>query len=257
MRDTVPKGLPSLLACAVLAFAGTFCTSATAAAPRSVVETFAAVGGEFQPEVVSYRDLGFRTVIRQQYDFSCGSAALATLLRYDYGVPVDETDVFNAMWAKGDQKTIKLKGFSLADMKHYLTARGLRSDGYRITLERFAKAQVPGIVVVTLNGYKHFVVVKGVEEGLVLVGDPAIGLHAYSVTDFKKIWDGLVFIIHDEAHAQDHHEFNSPKEWALLTRPYWEPVVNQPPAVGDLQLEDIRQVFQITPFNVANTYVAH
>lgn len=62
--------------------------------------------------VVSYRDIPFRTVVRQRYDFSCGSAALATLLRYHYDREVGEEQIFRAMYAAGDQDTIRRVGFS-------------------------------------------------------------------------------------------------------------------------------------------------
>ena len=66
--------------------------------------------------VVSYRDIPFRTVVRQRYDFSCGSAALATLLRYHYNRDVGEEQVFRAMYAAGDPCVIQPVGFSLLDM---------------------------------------------------------------------------------------------------------------------------------------------
>ncbi|WP_204283799.1 C39 family peptidase, partial [Klebsiella pneumoniae] len=66
----------------------------------------------------------FRTVVRQQYDYSCGSAAVATLLRYHYGRPTVESDVFSAMWRSGDQAQIKRAGFSMLDMKRYLDSQG-------------------------------------------------------------------------------------------------------------------------------------
>ncbi|MGH7224605.1 MAG: C39 family peptidase, partial [Gemmataceae bacterium] len=134
-------------------------------------------GGPYNVGVVSYRDMPFRTVIRQQYDFSCGSAALATLLRYQYGRDVDETQIFKAMWAVGDQAAIRKKGFSLADMKRYLASVGLGADGYRVSLERYADAETPAIAVIQVGDYKHFVVIKSVRDGEVLVGDPATGLH--------------------------------------------------------------------------------
>ncbi|HUZ13455.1 MAG TPA: C39 family peptidase [Caulobacteraceae bacterium] len=213
-----------------------------------------AVGGPYDVSVVSWRDLPFRTVIRQQYDFSCGSAALATLLRYDYGQNVDETDVFKAMWATGDRTAIQAHGFSLADMKSYLASRGIRSDGYRVPLERYAKARIPAIAVIRSGGYKHFVVIKSVRDGEVLVGDPAIGLHTYSLAAFKKVWDGLVFIIHDEAHPQDHHGFDSGKEWALVTPTFLEPAVRRPGGFSELATLDIRTVFQVVPINIASNF---
>jgi predicted double-glycine peptidase len=48
----------------------------------------------------------FTTVVRQQYDFSCGSAALATLLHYHYDEPVDEKVAFAGMWRDGDKEQI-------------------------------------------------------------------------------------------------------------------------------------------------------
>jgi predicted double-glycine peptidase len=76
--------------------------------------------GPARVEVTSWRDIPFRTIVRQRYDFSCGSAAVATMLTYSYGLPTTENDAFSAMWSVGDQKKIIQSGFSLLDMKHYL-----------------------------------------------------------------------------------------------------------------------------------------
>ncbi len=51
-------------------------------ASASQVQTMVEGSGPYRVGVISYRDLPFQTVVRQQYDFSCGSASLATLLRY-------------------------------------------------------------------------------------------------------------------------------------------------------------------------------
>jgi len=45
----------------------------------------------------------FQRTTHQQYDFSCGSAAVATLLTFQYGRPTDESSVFKAMFVAGDQ----------------------------------------------------------------------------------------------------------------------------------------------------------
>ena len=51
-----------------------------------------------QGRVESLKERAFRYTVRQQYDFSCGSAALATLLTYHYATPTDEEDTFKAMF---------------------------------------------------------------------------------------------------------------------------------------------------------------
>jgi hypothetical protein len=53
--------------------------------------------GKYNLHITSYAEIPFRTVIRQQFDYSCGSAALATLLHYQYGLNTNEAQVFKAM----------------------------------------------------------------------------------------------------------------------------------------------------------------
>lgn len=162
-------------------------------------------------QVRSYRDIPFRTTIRQQYDYSCGSAALATLLRFHYGRKVGESEIFTAMYQAGDQASIQKVGFSLLDMKQYLEHNGFNADGYRMGIEELAKNATAAITLVTVGRYKHFVVIKGIRGGKVLIGDPALGLKTYSLVDFQKMWSGIVFMIHDnpgEAVA-----FNRDEEW--------------------------------------------
>jgi predicted double-glycine peptidase len=224
-----------------------------AAAPQSHAVTPPAAGGYYYTPVVSYRDLAFRTVVRQQYDFSCGSAALATLLRYHYGRDVDESTIFRAMYVIGNKGAIQKHGFSLADIKLYLSSKGLSSDGYRLPLERYARGETPAIAVIRVGQYKHFVVIKGVENGQVLVGDPAAGLHAYSTAEFNKIWDGLVFIIHDTDHPGDHHGFDNPVEWAMLHHVPFEPVSHQPPTFDTAALVEQTTIFAIRAPSLAST----
>ncbi len=78
----------------------------------------------------------FSTVYKQQFDFSCGSAALASLLTFHYDDEVNEQTVFVDMFEHGDQEKIKELGFSLLDMRNYLDRRGYRSDGFKMKLDQ-------------------------------------------------------------------------------------------------------------------------
>ncbi|RZJ02065.1 MAG: peptidase C39 [Brevundimonas sp.] len=164
--------------------------------------------GPMSIRVVSYRDIPFRTVVRQQYDFSCGSAALATLLRYHYGRDVDERAVFEAMFAAGDQEQIRRVGFSLLDMKRYLEGHGYLADGFRLTLDDLEKGRAPAIIMVDTGGYRHFVVLKGMDADRVLIGDPAVGLKVYSREEFAALWNGVAFMLRSPG---DH--FNETGDW--------------------------------------------
>jgi predicted double-glycine peptidase len=164
--------------------------------------------------VKSKAEQRWNTVIRQQYDFSCGSAAVATLLTYHYNMPVREDEVFRDMFTLGDQEKIKKNGFSLLDMKTYLDSRGLQADGFRFKLDSFAKIQVPGITLVNTNGYRHFVVVKGISADEVLIGDPAAGTVILSREQFETLWTGAVLVARAHVATAKQH-FNMEQDWAL------------------------------------------
>jgi len=172
------------------------CALALLASPAAAQVLLSNAPGPVRVAVVSYRDIPFRTVVRQQFDFSCGSAALATLLRHHYGRDVDEAAVFRAMYAAGDQGEIKRVGFSLLDMKTYLERAGYRADGYRVRLADLDRQGPPAIVMINTGGYRHFVVLKGIDGDRVLIGDPALGLKVYSRAEFAQVWSGVVFLIH-------------------------------------------------------------
>ncbi len=137
----------------------------------------------------------FETVVRQQHDFSCGSAALATLLRFHYDDPQNEQSVFLGMFRDGDQAQIRRLGFSLLDMKRYLAARGIAADGFRVSIAQIAQARVPGIALIDFDGYRHFVVVKGIDDQTLLLGDPSLGLRRETIARFARQWNGVFFVI--------------------------------------------------------------
>ncbi|WP_303291166.1 C39 family peptidase [Marinobacter sp. SS5-14b] len=174
--------------------------------------------GDLAVGVSSFQDQRFQSVLRQQYDFSCGSAAVASLLSFHYDKPVSEQDVFANMLALADQDKVRKEGFSMLDMKRYLESEGYRADGFRMPLSGLRdQVRVPVIALVTLGGYRHFVVIKGISEREVLVGDPARGLKAYSLNEFEQHWDGSAFVIRSHL-EQGRASFLAKNDWPGLAR---------------------------------------
>ncbi|MBZ2206635.1 C39 family peptidase [Massilia soli] len=168
-------------------------------------------GARVQVPIAGIKQLRFSTTLRQQFDFSCGSAALATLLTHHYGHPVTEQLVFERMFMRGDQARIRKQGFSLLDMQRFLAERGFRADGFQLPLQKLIDAQLPAIVLVSDKGYNHFVVIKGISGGRVLVGDPSSGARALSQAAFEAIWSNrLLFVIHGSTAAP---AFNTVADW--------------------------------------------
>ena len=169
------------------------------------------IGGAYNVPVTSIKEGRFSATIRQQYDFSCGSAALSTLLTHHYGYPVTEDKVFEEMFVRGDQAKIRVEGFSLLDMKRYLEAHGFEADGFQEPLDKLVSAGIPAIVLVNENGYNHFVVVKGIRNGRVLLGDPSGGTRAVAETAFQAVWTNQVmFVI---SNRQEQARFNIASDW--------------------------------------------
>jgi predicted double-glycine peptidase len=167
--------------------------------------------GGYQVRVTSLKEARFKTTVPQKYDFSCGSAATATLLTFQYGHPVSEAEVFQRMYALGDQKRIKAEGFSLLDMQRYLSSQGYQADGFELPLDKLLEEGLPAIVLLNDRGYRHFVVVKGLKGGRVLVGDPAKGTRAMSRERFDGLWDNRVlFVVHNRREIA---QFNHPRDW--------------------------------------------
>jgi uncharacterized protein len=174
-------------------------------------------GGDYVLPITSLKQARTRTTLIQKYDFSCGSAALATLLTHHYDYPVTEETVFQEMYTTGDQAKIHSEGFSLLDMKRFLAAHGFEADGFQQPLDKLREARVPAVVLINENGYHHFVVVKGLEGDRVLLGDPARGTRTLSRRDFEARWqDSLLFVIHNR---MDQARFNVAAEWRVVPRP--------------------------------------
>jgi predicted double-glycine peptidase len=172
--------------------------------------------GDVTLPLTSLRQARLASTLIQQYDFSCGSAAIATLLTHHYGQPVSEQTVFEEMYANGDQQKIQSEGFSLLDMKRFLASRGFEADGFEQPLDKLTEARVPAIVLINDNGYHHFVVVKGVQADRVLIGDPSQGTRALPRRDFDALWTNrLLFVVHNRMESA---RFNLAVDWRVAPR---------------------------------------
>ncbi|EPK4129139.1 TPA: C39 family peptidase [Acinetobacter baumannii] len=139
----------------------------------------------------------FRGIVRQAYDYSCGSAALTTLLNGYVGTSLTEQQTMSGLLQYGEyQRIIERRSFSLLDMKRFVTAIGLESGGYRGEFSDLVKLGQPAIVPISYAGFKHFVVYKAYKDGRVYVADPALGNISFDENRFKEIWDNnTLFVI--------------------------------------------------------------
>ena len=132
-------------------------------------------------------------VIIQSWDLSCGAAALATLLKYEWGMPVTEKQVANGLMARREyienpQLVQVREGFSLLDLKHYVEARGFKGEGLGQLDFNELVENAPIMVPVNALGYNHFVIFRGVMRDRVLLADPAWGNRTMTADKFQHMW---------------------------------------------------------------------
>ena len=155
--------------------------------------------------VESIRERRFSNLVEQKTDFSCGAAAMATLLNEAYGLSMSEADVILGMLAEADEEQVRSQGFSMLDMKRYAQTLGLRARGYRIEASQLEQISIPVIVLIEVRGYKHFVVMQRSVDGWAYIGDPVLGHKKLPLDEFAQGWNGIVFAMigpgYDRANA--------------------------------------------------------
>lgn len=143
--------------------------------------------------VTSMLEMRQERVVMQEWDLSCGAAALATVLRYQHGEDVSEREVALALIDRPEYlKTPEIvrirQGFSLLDMQRYVEKRGYVGRGYGAMTFEALLERAPVIVPVDLLGYPHFVVFRGIASDRVLLADPAFGTVTMTRDKFERAW---------------------------------------------------------------------
>lgn len=143
--------------------------------------------------VRSLQEIRQQHLVLQQWELSCAAAALATVLRYQYGVPVTERVVALGLIDReaylNNPDLVRLRqGFSLLDLKRYVERLGYQGIGLgQLSLADLIE-RAPVIVPVNLQGFPHFVVFRGATAHSVLLADPAFGNTTLSIDKFRDGW---------------------------------------------------------------------
>ncbi len=165
-----------------------------------------AVGEAYQYDtVVNVEPLAVqknRNVVRQQYDYSCGSAALTTILDFYLGRNFQERQVMEGLLHFGEtERIVERRGFSLLDMKRLVTALGHPSGGFKAQEKDLYNLDHPAIAPIEYAGFKHFVVIRAVHNGRVYIADPALGNITFTMSRFLEVWDNnVLFIVFPNGH---------------------------------------------------------
>jgi uncharacterized protein len=130
-------------------------------------------------------------VVMQQWDVSCGAAALATILTFQHGDAVPERAIVERLLSWTSPSRVRARGgFSLLELKRFVDERGYVGNGYGNLALANLMQLAPLIVPINTAGYNHFVVFKALAGDRVVLADPAFGNRTMGVRRFESAWVG-------------------------------------------------------------------
>lgn len=132
--------------------------------------------------VQSWKTIRDAQVVKQDLDYSCGAASLATILNEFYGQSVTEEGLLKVM-DKGDMRA------SFEDMQKALPQFGFRAIGYAASYEQLLKIKIPVVVYLKHRKDDHFSVLRGIDKQTVWLADPSLGNRTYSREQFLEMWE--------------------------------------------------------------------
>ena len=120
-------------------------------------------------------------IVKQDLDFSCGAASVATLLNNFYGQKLTEEEVLKKL----DKEQMRA---SFEDMRRIMPELGFEARGYALSFEQLAQLKIPVIVYLKYRKDDHFSVLRGISKDTVLLADPSLGHISMSREQFLKAW---------------------------------------------------------------------
>jgi predicted double-glycine peptidase len=168
---------------------------------------------QFQKRVWSYQELKRMNIVMQQRDYSCGAAALATVIKYYWGDPATEEQFLNIladMLTPEEGRDRVENGLTLTDLRRAAVKAGYLSTIGKLSFDKLTESKVPLIVGITVEGHDHFVVYRGTDWEWVYLADPIRGNIRVPVPEFNRQWQKNAVLVVAKPNAE-------PKEWSRLS----------------------------------------
>lgn len=145
----------------------------------------------FNRKLTSWSVLKKKNVVMQQRDYSCGAAALATLMRHHWGDDITETELIleTIRMLTGEEIRDRVEnGLTLSDLRRLAVRKDYLSTIGRLEFDKLSQSKVPLLVGIVDNGFDHFVVYRGTDRKYVYLADPSLGNVRKPIPKFKKQW---------------------------------------------------------------------
>jgi predicted double-glycine peptidase len=153
----------------------------------------------FTKETISWQDLRESYVVMQQREYSCGAAAVSTIIQYYWDDPVTEYAILRHIVNKLSTEELKDRmknGLSMTDLRKGATELGYPSVIGTRTFDELYEVKVPLVVRLQKEKFKHFVVFRGIAGKHVYLADSIRGNITYTIPRFLEEWtDGAVLVV--------------------------------------------------------------
>jgi uncharacterized protein len=187
----------------------------TGFSPHAYALNIAGDFGHLNLSVKNWQALKQKQLVRQQWDISCGAAALSTLMTWYHDLPLNEKTVANALLQTTKVDRVRARGgFSLLDLKRFVEAIGYSGNGFGdMSIEDLLELNKPAILPIHLYGLDHFVVYKGQVDNRFYIGDPAFGNISLTQDQLNDVWKSRIAFYVDSDQEKDFkkHPFHAVK----------------------------------------------
>ncbi len=132
--------------------------------------------------VTSWKELRDANVVKQDLDYSCGAASVATIMNGFYNITVTEATLLETMAKDG--------AASFNDMAEAVRGYGLKGVGVALNFEQLKKLKTPAIAYLRYRDDDHFSVIRGIAaDGSVQLADSSWGNRRFTRQQFLDMWE--------------------------------------------------------------------
>ena len=147
--------------------------------------------------IIPMENRRFDWVHEQQYDFSCGAAALSSLADIYWNLDVDEKALLELLPELEDPRSFT----TLLDLAQIAGTLGFSVGAFSIGIDSLTDAlDRYGPALAHLNSDEgHFVLVIAITDRCIVVGDPSVGCVGWTPERFVREWSGVILAVRHES----------------------------------------------------------
>lgn len=153
---------------------------------------------QFSRGVCSWQTLKNENIVMQQYDYSCGAAALSTILQYYWGDYLPEREIIQTigeLLTDEEWRDRFENGLAISDIRRAAVEQGYLSSIGTLDWQQLRDSRLPLIIPIRTRGYDHFVVYRGHDLDRVYLADPIRGNIRVPIDRFLSQWQQNAILV--------------------------------------------------------------